>query len=183
MIAPALLLIDIQNDYFPGGAFALPNAEAAGAQAGKALQHFREKGMPVIHIQHIATHEGAFFFLPDTDGAAIHACVAPKEGEAVVIKHLPNSFLGTTLAETMQALGVHSLIICGMMSNMCVDATTRAAVDKGIPCTVLHDACAAADLSFGGTDVPAAQVHAAFMAALGFGYGEVLSCEEFCARN
>lgn len=178
MSTTALLIIDTQNDYFPGGRMELPNAESAGEKAGRLLQHFRERNLPVVHIQHESVHDGATFFLPGTAGMDIHASVSPVEGEAVILKHFPNSFRETNLEETLRGLGVEKLVICGMMSNMCVDAGVRAAADLGFECVVAHDACAAANLSFAGVDAPAAQVHAAFMGALAFGYGAVLPCDE-----
>ncbi len=62
---------------------------------------------------------------------------------------------------------------------MCVDAITRASVDLGYKATVIHDAVAALDMEFGGVKVPAAYVHAAFMAALGFAYATMLSTDEY----
>ena len=79
----------------------------------------------------------------------------------------------------MTTAGVEELVICGAMSHMCIDATTRAAFDHGFPCTVIHDACATRDLVFEGLTIPAAQVHGAFMAALGMRYARVLSVEDF----
>ena len=117
-------------------------------------------------------------FLPGTDGAQIHACAAPAPGEPVVVKHGPNSFLKTGLDELLRGLGVGKLVVCGMMTNMCVDAGVRAAADLGYACVLAHDACAAANLSFGGVDVPASHVHAAFTAALAFGYARAASCGE-----
>jgi nicotinamidase-related amidase len=69
----------------------------------------------------------------------------------------------------------------GMMSSMCVDATARAASDLGFDVTVVHDACAAPDLEFGGVEVAGASVHAAFMAALADGYAKVVSADEVAA--
>lgn len=181
MPATALLLIDIQNDYFPRGRFPVPGADAAGAQAGRLLDHFRSRGLPVVHVWHESLRPGASFFLPGSPGADIHACVAPRGGEPLVRKHLPNSFSGTGLEALLRGLGVQSLVLCGMMTHLCVDAGMRGAVDLGFSCTLVHDACAAPGLSFDGVDVPAAQVQAAFAAALAFGYGRVLSCQAFLA--
>lgn len=177
----ALLIIDMQNDYLPGGAFPLPDAAPAVANAVKLLKTFRGKGLPVIHIQHEAVHEGASFFLPGTHGMGIHEPLTPSADEAVVVKHRANSFLGTTLEEVLKEQGIDTLTVCGMMTNNCVDATVRAAVDMGYACTLVHDACAAAPLSFNGVDVTAQQVHAAFTAALGFAYCPVVSCKEHLA--
>jgi len=117
---------------------------------------------------------GRDVFLPATKGAEIHSAVAPQKGEAVVLKHFPNSFRETNLLEILRGLGVESLTICGMMTNMCVDAGVRAAVDLGFSCRVVADACAARDLSFGGVDVAADAVNAAFLAALAAAYAPVL---------
>ncbi|UZP65946.1 cysteine hydrolase [Desulfovibrio mangrovi] len=175
----ALLLIDIQNDYFPNGAFELDGAAAAGEKAGQVLAAFREQGRPVIHIQHEAVAPGSFFFLPETEGVEIHSSVRPVQGEAVLTKHYPNSFRETGLHDLLQELGVQHLVVAGMMSLMCVDATVRAAFDLGYCCTVLHDACAARSLVFDGVEVSASQVHAAFMAALQMRYAQISSCEAF----
>jgi len=178
-VTTALLIIDIQNDYFPGGRMELVGAAEAGARAAEALAHFRALRLPVIHIQHISTRPGATFFLPGTDGAAIHRCVAPVGGETVLEKHFPNSFRDTALLDHLRALGVERLAIAGMMTSMCVDATARAAFDLGFRNVLLHDAMATRDLVFQGSTVPAAQVHGAFLAALGSVYGELRSVADF----
>lgn len=174
----ALLLIDIQNDYFPGGRMELSGAEEAGGRAGKLLAACRDKGMPVIHIQHLSVRPGATFFIPGTDGAAINSIVAPWSGEKVIQKNFPNSFRSTELSELLEEKNVKKLIICGMMTHMCVDATVRAAFDLGYECTVAGDACATRDLDHGGVAVPALHVHNAFLAALGGVYAKVLMAEE-----
>lgn len=178
-MSQALLLIDIQNDYFPGGRNELHGAQAAAQQASRVLEHFRAQGLPVFHVQHISLYAGATFFLPDTDGAAIHELVAPMSGEAVVVKHAPNSFCGTGLKELLDRQGVDQLIICGSMSHMCVDTTVRAARDFRLLVTLLHDACATRDLVWNGQTVPAQQVQAAYMAALDGSFAKVVSVDEF----
>lgn len=179
----ALLLIDLQNDYFPGGRFELFEADAAVAKARLALDHARATGLPVIHVRHESTRPGSTFFLPGTDGAAIHPAVAPIPGETVVLKHFPNSFRETDLQARLTALGVRHLVVAGMMTNMCLDATVRAAFDLGYTATVLHDACAARQLAFEGTPIPAPQVHGAFLAALGMVYAQVMATEAFLGHK
>lgn len=178
----ALILVDIQNDYFPGGAMELVGAAEAGANARLALERFRAAGDPVIHVQHVSTRPGSTFFLPDTAGAEIHACVAPLAGEAVVVKHYPNGFRETPLLERLRAVGADHLVVCGMMTHMCVDACVRAAADLGFGCTVLGDACATRDLAHGGQLVPAAMVHAAFLAALAGAYAAVTTTGEYLSQ-
>ena len=175
----ALLLVDIQNDYFPGGAMELAGMEAAAVRAAALLRACRRLERPIFHVQHLAQRPGAAFFLPGTSGAEIHPAVKPRPGETVLTKNYPNSFRDTGLTELLRGSGIDELVIAGAMSHMCIDATTRAAADLGFGCLVVHDACAARDLSFGGAVIPAAQVHGAFMAALSPVYARVLSLEEF----
>ncbi len=174
----ALVLIDIQKDYFPGGSMELQGSEAAAAKAGLALAWFRKKHWPVVHIRHLSVHPGATFFLPRTEGAEFHSAVAPLPGEAVIVKNFPNAFRDTTLGEELKGQGIERLAIAGMMSHMCVDATTRAAFDFGYPCVVFFDACATRNLEFGCSAIPAAQVHGAFMAALGQVYATMVGTKD-----
>jgi nicotinamidase-related amidase len=178
----ALLLIDIQNDYFPGGAMELVGSPLAGVQAGKLLHSFRQTSRPIIHTQHISTRQGATFFLPNTEGAQIHECVAPKVGETVFQKNFPNSFRETPLLEHLRKHEVTQLVIAGMMTQMCIDTTTRAANDLGFQCLLAHDACATKSLSFGGATVSAENVQTPFLAALNGLFARVLSVEEICTN-
>jgi nicotinamidase-related amidase len=171
----ALLLIDIQNDYFPGGRMELEGSLQASLRAKDILEVCRAVQIPVFHVQHVSTQKGAAFFLPDTEGVLIHENVKPLPGEVVIQKHYPNSFRETSLLEDMKKKEINRLIICGMMTHMCVDATVRAAFDHGFTCVVIHDACAARALSFNNETIPAAQVHGAFMSALGAIYARILA--------
>lgn len=177
----ALLIIDIQNDYFDGGANPLVGSMAASENAGQLLQHFRQQALPVIHIQHLSTRPGSTFFIPGTDGAKIHQNVAPIDGEAVISKHYPNSFRDTGLLTHLQSLGISELVICGMMTHMCVDATTRAAKDYGFECTVIGDACATKDLTALGSNVSAAGAQTAFLAGLSYFYATLQNTADYLA--
>jgi nicotinamidase-related amidase len=178
MAERALLVIDIQNDYFPGGKMALEGPEAAAAQAAQALAHFRGHGWPVFHVRHLSVRPGSTFFIPGTEGAEIHASVRPREGEAVVEKNFPNSFRGTALDSLLKGAGANELVVAGMMTHMCVDASVRQAADLGYKVTLLGDACATRAQSYAGETVPARQVHAAFLAALNGFYAKVISARE-----
>ena len=173
-----LLLIDLQNDYFPGGKMELAGIVQAADKARLLLDHFRKNNLSVDHVQHISIKPGASFFLPRTEGGKIHTTVEPLAGEKVFQKHFPNSFRETQLLETLRKQEVNDLMVAGAMSHMCVDATVRAAFDLGFSCTVIEDACATKDLEFRGSLVPAAHVHRAFMAALHGAYAKVVTAEE-----
>jgi nicotinamidase-related amidase len=179
----ALILVDIQNDYFEGGRMELEGMGAAVKKAGQLLTFFRDNRWSTFHIQHISSYEGATFFLPDTKGVEIHSAVKPRPDESVIQKHYPNSFRETALLDALKNDGVESVVICGAMSHMCIDATTRAAADFGFECTVVHDACATRNLDFGKQKILARDVHASFMAALGSAYANVLSSQKFISKN
>lgn len=181
MMNQALLLIDIQNDYFPGGAMELAGSVETGAMAGRLLETFRRKALEIVHVQHISLRPGATFFRPNTAGARIHTCVAPLAGETVIQKHFPNSFRETPLLEHLRGRGIERLVIAGMMTHMCVDTTTRAAADLGFSCALAGDACATKTLSWGAESVPAAQVQAAFLAALHGTFADVRTAQELSA--
>ena len=175
----ALLIIDIQNDYFPGGKMELERAAAAAARARQALDKFRKLGRPVIHVQHLSARPSATFFIPGTEGAEIHPLVTPAEGEAVVQKTYPNSFRDTDLKARLEKGGIKKLAVAGMMTHMCVDASVRQAFDLGFGCTVLSDACATRAQTHEAQEIPAVQVHGAFLAALRGVYAEVMPTEDF----
>lgn len=170
----ALLIIDLQNDYFPGGAMELEGADAAAEKASRALKSHREKKLPIIHVRHLSTRPGSTFFLPGTKGAEIHASVSPEAGETVVEKNFPNSFRATGLKEILEKQQIKNLIVAGMMTHMCVDASVRHAADLGYRITLLGDACATRAQKIAGETVPARQVHLAFLAALNGFYAKVI---------
>jgi len=178
----ALIIIDIQYDYFPGGNMELAGAEEASLRAREALEYFRSRGLPVVHIRHTSTRPGATFLLPESAGAEIHPNVAPAGNEPVVVKHYPNSFRETQLLEYLRNAGVERLALAGMMTSMCVDATARAAFDLGFQNVLLHDAMATRALPFNGETIPAPHVHGAFLAALGAVYGRLSTVREFLAE-
>lgn len=176
----ALLLIDIQKDYFPGGKMELVNPLEAAKKAYMLLQCFREHNGYHVHIQHISLKPYAAFFIKGDSGSDIHDSVAHFEGEPIVYKHYPNSFRETNLLEVLKDWNVERVVITGMMTHMCVDATTRAAADFGFKVILAEDACATRDLKYGDTLIPAEYVHKAFLAALK-SYGDVMKSEEVIA--
>ena len=167
----ALLVIDIQNFYFPGGRSELVEPVQAAEKAAVAIAHARAENNPVIYIQH-----------KSAAGMEINDLVKPAPGDAIFVKEEVNSFLGTGLAEHIKGLGSDTLVICGMQTQMCVEAAVRAASDLGWYVFLLHDACASRNLKFGDREVTAADVHASTLAAMK-SYATVLSVEEWIKRQ
>lgn len=178
----ALIVIDIQNDYFPGGKFELNEPEKAAENARRIIDGFHVEGRPVIYFRHEQVRPGADFLLPDTWGGEIHERVQPHPKDIVYAKHFPNAFRKTPLLSYLEDAGIQSLVLTGMMTFMCVHATARAASDLGFQCTVVHDATAARAIDFNGVDVPAEHVQAAFHGALAFVYAEVIDTDTYLQR-
>lgn len=182
----ALLLIDIQNDYFPGGTMELFAPNEVAEKAKTVLSYFRDHAMPVVHIQHIAVQEGAGFFLPETKGAEIHESVQPLKNEKVIVKNFPNSFRETGLLNYLKEKSISNLVICGMMTDVCVSSTTRAATDFGFHNTVISDAVTTRDRHFEGKIISAQQITESFLAglnALGGLYATIESSEIYLKKE
>lgn len=171
----ALIVIDIQNDYFPGGKMELAGSLKAASNAAIVQRQFRQLGLPVINVQHIALSPTATFFLPDSPGAEIHRDVSPINDEPVVVKHFPNAFRETQLAHLLSELDATELTVVGMMTHMCVDTSVRAASDAGYKVTLVGDACATKNLEFEGKEVSASDVQLAYLAALDGSFATVVS--------
>ncbi|MDH6253661.1 nicotinamidase-related amidase [Chryseobacterium sp. H1D6B] len=182
----ALLIIDVQNDYFAGGKMELSGSDKAGKNVKQLLEYFRMHHLPIIHIQHIALQKDADFFLPNTLGAEINSLVKPKENEKVITKHYPNSFRETDLLEYLQSKGIKKLVITGMMTDVCVDATVRASMDFGFTNTVIGDAVATRDRDLYGQTVKAVDINTSYLAgmsALGGLYAKILTTKQFLNNN
>ena len=182
MTRRALIVIDVQNDYFPGGKWELHGIETSAANAARVLADARAKQDVVVHVHHEFDGDDAPFFAPGSTGAEIHPSMQPQEGEATVLKHEVNAFLGTNLKEILDAQGVTDVTIVGDMSHMCIDAAARAASDHGYAVTVVEDACSSRDLDFNGEVIPAPDVHKAYMSALGFAYSEIKTTDAYLAE-
>lgn len=174
----ALVIIDVQNDYFPDGKNELVNSLEASLKAKDLLEHFRRRNLHVVHIRHLSVRPGSTFFIPGTEGAEIHASAQPLQNEKIITKNYPNSFRETNLHDYLQEQQIEHLVISGMMTHMCIDSTARAGKDLGYRITIAEDACATKDLTFREYKIPAQEVHRAFMAGLSHSYAEIKTSPE-----
>ena len=179
----ALIIVDVQNDYFPGGNMELVAMDQAAANCAGLLDSFRSRELPIFHIQHFSTQPGATFFVPGTAGCEINDMVKPLESETVIEKNFPSAFRDTELHQSLHEKGIDELVICGAMTHMCIDTTTRAAFDLGYRCDLIEDACATRDLEYAGTRVSSTAVHAAYMAALGAVFSRVIAARDYHPGN
>jgi nicotinamidase-related amidase len=165
----ALLIVDIQNFYFPGEGPGLVHAEEASLAAKEVLQIFREKKQLVVHVRH-----------KSKKGFEIHPNVAPLPEEKVITKEDVNSFRNTDLLEYLKTNNINRLVIIGMQTQMCLEGAVRAAHDFGFECIVVQDACATRDLKFGDKTVKAEDVQTAVLATITDGrYAKVIDLKEF----
>lgn len=161
----ALLIIDVQNDYFPGGTCELYKAYEAEDRIISLIKESRTLLRPIIYIQHINPPDETFF-LEGTYGCEISARIKPLSDDKVIVKYYPNSFFETELDSYLREKGIKKLIVCGMMTHMCVDTTVRAAMDYGYEVDLVADACATMDLEISGEIIPAQTVQKTFLASL-----------------
>lgn len=161
----ALLIIDVQNDYFPGGTCELFHAYEAEKKIQSLIKESRTQERPIIYIQHINPPDDTFF-LENTYGCGISERIKPLADDKVIVKYYPNSFHETELDSYLKEKGIKKLIVCGMMTHMCVDTTVRAAMDYGYEVELVADGCATMDLEISGEIIPAQIVQKAFLASL-----------------
>jgi len=164
---PALLVIDIQDFYFPGGDMPLNQPDRAAANAAVMINKFRSDGNEVIYIKH--NYE---------PGGAVYTSVKPAEGEKVFLKDNINSFLGTGLKQYLEEQNINQLVICGMQTHMCVEAAVRAGSDFGYDCILIHDACTSRDLKYDNYIIMAKDVHLSTLSTLR-NYARIMSTEEY----
>ena len=176
-IKKAVIVIDVQNDYFPGGKMELVNSREAGEKTAELLKEAREKNIEVIYIQHISIREGAGFFIKGSEGAEINKSVTPLKNEKIFQKNYPNSFRETGLYEYLKSKNINELIVCGMMTHMCVDTTVRAGFDLGFKMKLVSDCCATRDLKYGEKTVSAENVQTAYFGAINGIFAEVVKVE------
>ncbi|KWT99001.1 isochorismatase [Vibrio toranzoniae] len=177
----ALIIIDIQNDYFEGGAMPLNNPMTVASKAKELLTFYRESQKPIIHIQHLAARPELKFMLEGTHGQKIHSSVEPKHGERIITKNYPNSFAGTELSEVLDELSITHVVLAGMMTHMCISSTARSALEYGLNTTIAHDACATCDLSIFEQIIPAKEVHLTALAEVS-SIANIVSSEDIISR-
>lgn len=177
-----LIIIDIQNMYFEEGSYKLFNAEEASLKAAEALDHFRSKNLPIIFIKHLFKDDKI------TQGELmrkreIHKNVMPLDGEIVIEKNYPSSFLNTNLKSCLDDLKASKLVVAGMMSHMCIDTTVRAAQNYGYDVTVLEDACTTKNLDTKDGEIHASVVHDVFMASLKGTFAKIMTVDEYIGNK
>ena len=174
----ALVIIDVQNNYFKGGYCQLYNSEGTTIKIKKVIDYFRESKKPIYYIKHDFTISG----ITEEENEklrSINDIIKPKKDDVIIEKKYPSSFLKTTLKKELDARDIKELVIVGMMSHMCVDTTVRAAMDYGYKVVVLEDGCTTKSLETKSGEVSAEVVHNVFMASLQGYFAEIKTVDKY----
>lgn len=176
----ALILIDIQNDYFSPDKLLIPDGKIALKNACRLRDWAAKRSVKIVHIQQVNFNPNSSMFAAKTDGVEIHADIAPRENETVIQKTMPSSFDKTELHEFLRSHGIKQLILAGMMTHMCVETTARCAVPLGYNVIVASDACASRDLpSYDGkTIVSHKAVHENALTAIADRFADIIETDK-----
>jgi nicotinamidase-related amidase len=178
----ALIIIDIQNEYFNGGALPLPESESTAANAQRLLAWARQNALTVVHIRHLSSNAFSPIFAPNSKTSEIATIVSPLATETVLTKHFPNAFLGTDLHAFLTNHNIETLIVCGMMTHTCVASTSQAAAELGYSVILAKNACTTRSLPVGaGQAMDYKTIHAATLAALSDAIAEIMGTDEIIA--
>ncbi|RJF99883.1 cysteine hydrolase family protein [Noviherbaspirillum saxi] len=177
----ALIVIDFQMEYFDGGRLPIPDGKAAMSRARQLVDFGDRHGIAVIHVQHLGPAGGALF-PKDSDRAAFHADMAPRPQHLLVQKTTASSFASTDLHQRLQARGIKTLVLCGLMTHMCISTTARDAKPLGYQVLVAGDACATRDIeAWDGGIIGHAELHRAALTEISDAFGEVVPTDSVLA--
>ncbi len=177
----ALLVIDVQNEYFTGKlpvcypADTLPNVLAA-------IDAAKEAGIPVVIVQHTMTSPGASAFVKGSDGWELHDALKGIEADHYVEKHLPSSFVGTDLQAWLDGNGIDTVVISGYMTQFCCDTTAKYAMHLGYNVEFLSDATATLGFENEAGRVSAEELHRAILVQQAARFSHVLPTEAWIAN-
>ncbi|GAA5804900.1 hypothetical protein HPULCUR_010409 [Helicostylum pulchrum] len=186
MSEEALIVVDVQNDYFPDGKLPTWNPVETAEACAKLIQKFRQEGKEVVFVQHVMKDLQAKdypFLVKGTHGVEIHDSVKPLPTEKIITKGENSSFVGTDLKEYLTSKGVKKLVVVGMMIHNCVNATVYSGVEEGFPCIVVEEAVNTMDQPYNGELVKAQDIKKAFLTGIQFGFSTVYKLQDVLTDN
>ncbi|KAG1472293.1 hypothetical protein G6F56_001629 [Rhizopus delemar] len=186
MSQEALIVVDVQNDYFPDGKFPTCSPIETAEACAQLIKKFREEEKEVVFVQHVPKEENGKvhpFFSPGTHGVEIHDSVKPLSTEKIITKYDMSGFVRTNLKEYLISKGVKKLIVVGMMIHNCVNATVYSGVDEGFDCIVVEEAVNTFDQPLNGKIIKAEQIKESFLAGIQFAYSKVYKLQEVLENN
>lgn len=180
--SPALILIDMQQCMASPAAGTRNNPEAE-ANIARLLAVWRERGAPVVHVRHISRSPTSGF-APGQPGALFQVAFAPRTGEHVVEKNVPDAFAHSTLERWLRVRGVERLVFVGVSTNISVECSVRSAGNLGFDVTVVEDATFTfARTDYAGVARSASEVHAMSLANLDGEYAAIARTAQVIAAR
>lgn len=176
----ALLVIDVQNEYFTGK---LPVSYPPGSlpKILSAMDAARAAGVPVVVIQHAAPQPDSTVFRKGSREWELHPDVAARPRDVLIPKSLPGSFTGTELEAWLRARGVDAVTIAGYMTQMCCDTTARQAMHLGFGVEFLSDATGTLAFENEVGKVTAEELHRAILVTQQLRFSRVLTTSAWIA--
>jgi nicotinamidase-related amidase len=174
----ALLVIDVQNEYFTGK---LPVSYPPDTlpRILAAMDAATAKNVPVVVIQHSSPQPNAPTFRKGSPEWELHPEITARPHDALIEKNLPGSFTGTNLEEWLKENGVDTLVIAGYMTQMCCDTTARQALHLGYSVEFLADATGTLDIKNAAGSVTAEELHRAILVTQQMRFSKVMSTDDW----
>jgi nicotinamidase-related amidase len=183
MAKRALIVIDVQNEYFDGALpISDPSPATSLANITRAMDAAREAGVPVVVVRHTDDGDDAEIFREGSHAWELHPEIEGRPRDHLVEKRLPGSFTGTPLAEILAEAGVDTVSIAGYMTHMCVDTTAREAAHRGLGVEILKDATGTLALENSGGEASGEELHRATLVAQGQFFADVMSTDAWVER-
>jgi nicotinamidase-related amidase len=183
MAKRALIVIDVQNEYFDGALpISDPSPDESLANIGRAMEAATASGVPVVVVRHTSGEPESPIFREGSHAWQLHPEVAGRPHDYLVEKTLPGSFTGTSLGEILASEGVDTVSITGYMTHMCVDTTSREAAHRGLAVEILNDATGTLSLENSGGAASGEELHRATLVAQGQFFADVVSTDEWVER-
>jgi nicotinamidase-related amidase len=173
----ALLVIDVQDEYFSGG---LPVSHPTGSLDNilAAMDAAHDRGVAVVLVRHTSPPGGPFFQVGAPQWNLLPQ-VMERPHDLLLDKHLPGSFTGTNLEEWLRQRGINEVVICGYMTQVCCDTTSRQAFHRGFTVQFLSDATGTLDIKNEAGSVTAEELHLAILVTQAMRFAKVVSTDQW----
>jgi nicotinamidase-related amidase len=179
----ALIVIDVQNEYFDGALpITDPPTDTSLANIGRAMDAATAAGVPVIVVRHGDAEDGAGSFVPGSPTWQLHPEIERRAHDRLIEKTLPGSFTDTELADVLDGAGVDTVSITGYMTHMCVDTTARQAAHRGMSVEILNDATGTLSLENSGGTATGEELHRSTLVAQGQFFADVMSTDDWLEK-
>ena len=175
----ALIVVDVQNEYFDGGALPISYPPHSFEQIKTAIAKAQEEGIFTVFIQHTSLKENAGAFVKGSHLWEFHDEIKKIKPDLYIEKNHASSFVGTDLNYRLRTLGIDTVAIIGYMTQNCCDATARDASQLGYNVEFLSDANGTLAFSNSAGEVSAEELHRSFLVAQAFGFSRVLTLDEW----